>query len=70
MLGIGHRSMQRLISQGLLVPVWKVLPSLKRKSQCFRKAAVEDIVDPEGGFPRRALRVPGPFCASASSPKA
>ena len=40
MLGIGHRSMQRLISTGRLEPVWRVLPSSKRRRQCFRKKDV------------------------------
>lgn len=43
MLGIGHRSMQRLISSGDLEPVWKVLASSKRKRQCFRRADVERL---------------------------
>ncbi len=43
MLGIGHRSMQRLIKAGKVEPVWVVLPSCRRRRQCFRRGEVESF---------------------------
>lgn len=44
MLGIGQRSMQRLISRGILEPVWRVLASSGRRRQCFHRDDAEALL--------------------------